>query len=167
MFTVGSFKLERMRRFFDATSQTRTTRCAQNRIHVDKIFVRRKRKENREFPFQRLQFQTRVDRWVLITALCVVEWNAQHNWLVCINVGGVFSSNFHHKLFPSKFHNFRPELEIVNIACLGDISNSKSLFKCNQTWQPRVSKSLSGVSRSSFFKFSINLIYQSVFLFVD
>lgn len=103
-------------------------------------------------------FQTRVDRWVLITALCVVEWNAQHNWLVCINVGGEFSRTFAISCSLSKFHNFRLELDIVKIACLGDIWNSKSLFKCNQTWQPRVSTSLSGVSRHSFISI-FQLIY--------
>lgn len=107
--------------FSSAVGGRRTTRCAQNHTEADKIFMRRKRKENREFPSHRLQFQTRVDRWVLITALCVVEWNAQHNWLVCITVGGEFSRTFTISCSLSEFHNFRLELDIVKIACLVDI----------------------------------------------
>lgn len=159
MFTVKAFPWCACADFPAATSATRTTRCAQNHIAVDKAGVRRKRKENRELPLQRLQFQTRVDRWVLITALCVVrEWNAQHNWLVCINVGGESFQSCFSPLSCSlnKFHNFRLELEIVKIACHDDARNFKSLFKCNQTWQPRVSSSLSGVSRKALFSFQLN-----------
>lgn len=55
MFTVKAFSLGACADFPAATSATRTTRCAQNHIVVDKAGVRRKRKENRELPLQRLQ----------------------------------------------------------------------------------------------------------------
>lgn len=85
MFTFRALSGEwqgRVREISSPACPTRTTRCSRNSTDDDKNVVRRKRKENPEFPLHRLHFQTRVDRWVLITALCVVEWNAQHNWLV-------------------------------------------------------------------------------------
>lgn len=136
--------------FPSTTGATRTTGVAQNHIDDDKVRVNRKRRENREFPLQRLQFQTRVDRWVLITALCVVEWNAQHNWLVCNNVGGVSSWAPNWACSLSKFHKFRLELEIVKIACLLE----KISIHCSSAIRPdnhvchRLS--LSGFSRQAF-----------------
>lgn len=87
MFTFR-FKPGACASFSFASSATRTTRCSFCYVANDKSFVSQKRRENGKIPLHLLQFQTRADRWVLITALCVVEWNAQHNWLVCITVGG-------------------------------------------------------------------------------
>lgn len=127
--------------FPSAISPTRTNGCSQNHTGDDKRSMGGKRRENREFPLDRLHFQTRVDRWVLITALCVVEWNAQHNWLVCINIGGVSSRSSKRSSLPSANFAISDPIWILWKLLAWAGGKSRSLFKCYQTRQPRVSRS--------------------------